>query len=813
MPALKDSTTARTLTARATLRPDATSAAQPARRGAAAVAALVFALGWIFGEFRTRTGWDDTYYLLQVSSLVEDGDLDLRNDALYSALPPRELQTFLTATLPSGSLKNTFSIGPAVLWLPAYVVTMPWRGGAGAAGPVRWSRAQLAALHLLSLAFLSGVAWFLYCLLEIAGADQRLALLATLAILIGTPLAVYGPAVYTMAHLPSAVATCLFMASVLWLSRDLQPYRALLAGAALGMVFLVRWQDAVFALLLWVPLAPLLGKRRELTRLALLLAALATGCLAVASLQLHAWHLEHGSWLTVPQGEQYMRWAQPHLRELLLSGYSGLLPWSPIFALAAAGLLVPWRCRLPSSWRIVALIVLVAEIYINAAVRDWWGGYSFGARRMSSCAPLLALGLANFGAVAASTARRRLLVVLLAALCLWGCFVTNLYWRQVHDLSLVLRGSPSLGAQEAPREGGVLTDAALARRQALRPALSRVHNYFAGVPGVRRSLGVALTMALMGGVVAASCLVSSRLRGSLLLPAVLLAFLGITLWCHVRLAWGPRPDRVERAVWQRLAEQWNGPRHQLTPATAQAAGAEAQLLQQGAGATWRAATADAYRFLEMLASWEGGEPRRARRLLDGLAAKDYPAATALRHQVDVQAPGAEVLRLLPSTFFEPRPGDASRAIALPPAGTGAVARRWEVLFDLRLAGMEDGLTYDVVALQDGNRAELACVSLRGGGSVLLALPNGSTEAKLDLAGGLVYRVRLDYDARAGTVSLVMTGKGVSPAHLGAPLAAGGEVPACLLFGRNRHRPRSFPLWSSAFSDLWVIASPVAPDQP
>jgi hypothetical protein len=450
-----------------------------------AIAVLVFGFCWLFGDFRTRTGWDDTYYLLQVSSLAEDGDLDLRNDALFAALPPGELRAFLTATLPSGSLKNTFSIGPAVLWLPSYALTMPWRAAAAAPGPMRWSRVQLVALHLLSLAFVAGVAWFLHRLLEMAGADRRLALLATLTILIGTPLAVYAPAIYTMAHLPSAVAACLFVASVIWLTGALQPYRAFIAGVALGLMFLIRWQDAMFALLLWVPLGPLVRRRRDLPVLGLLLAAVAGGAAAVASLQFHAWYLEHGSWLTMPQGEQYMRWTQPHLRALLLSGYSGLLPWSPVFALAAAGLLIPWRCRLPSRWRVAALTVLLAEIYVNAAVRDWWGGTSFGVRRMSSCAPLLALGLANFGALATSVARRRLLLVVLAVLALWGCFVTNLYWQQVHDLSLVVRGSPSAASRQAPGEGGVVTDPAQARRQALRLALTRPPNYFAGLPAVR----------------------------------------------------------------------------------------------------------------------------------------------------------------------------------------------------------------------------------------------------------------------------------------------------------------------------------------
>jgi hypothetical protein len=771
-----------------------------------AIAALVFGLGWLFGEFRTRTGWDDTFYLLQVSSLVEDGDLDLRNDALHSTLAPRALQTFLTATLPSGTLKNTFSIGPAVLWLPAYAAGMPWRQGAGTPAAIRWSRSQLAALHLLSLAFLAGVAWFLYRLLETAGTHRGLALLTTLALLLGTPLAVYGPAAYTMAHLPSAVATSLLVASVLWLERDAQPLQALLAGVALGLVFLVRWQDAVFGLLLWIPLAPLLRGRRDLPRLAKLLAAIASGGLAMALLQLHVWHLELGSWLTMPQGGGYMRWSQPHLREFLLSGYSGLLPWSPLFALAAAGLLLPWRCRLSPRWRVVALVVLVVEVYINAAVRDWWGGDSFGARRMASCTPLLALGLANLAAVAAASRWRRPLTLVLAALCLWGCFTANLHWQHIRDLSLVVHGTPSIAASEAPSESAAVTDPALARRQAMRPSAMRLHNYFTGIDGVRRSLGILLTAAMMGGVVAACCLLLSRVRGGSVLQTVLLMLLAIALGCHWRLASGPRPDRAERAVWQQVAAPWGDPHRELAPIAA-AAVSEADLLDAPAARQARAAPADAYRFLAMLASWEAEDPRRARSLLGRLAGRGYPAATELRQQVDALGPGTEVLRLVPGPFFAPLPGQAFRAVSVPPVATGAGRPwAWEATLALQLGDLEPGAVYDVAALQDQQRAELVRVSLQGAGVVLLATPRATVAARLGLAGRPLYQLRLRYDPHPGTASLDVTEGDRPRARLDATLASESAAPDRLLLGRNRQGHASFPLWSSTFSDLRLTAA-------
>ena len=790
-------------------------AGKPGTAAPLAVALVVLAVAWFFGEIRTRTGWDDTYYLLQTSSLAEDGDLDLRNDAMDWRLAPRELLVFLTSTLPSGSLKNTFSVGPAVMWLPAYAAGAVWPGHAA-----RWTQAQLVALHLLSLALLAGTAWFLYALMAAAGgAVPRMAtttLAATAALILGTPLAVYGSAAYTMAHLPSAAAACLLVAALLWLEREPRWDRALLAGAALGLVFLVRWQDAVFVLLFWAPLAKLWrasrGRRRLAPLLAVLIAAGAGG-LAAASLQLQAWHLEAGSWLTMPQGGQYMRWWQPHLSDFLFSGFNGLLPWSPVFALAAAGLLLPWRCRLSPAWRPAALAVLASEVYLNAAVHDWWGGTSFGSRRMTSCLPLLAIGLANLAANAAAipTPRGRrapaLLALALGALCLWGCFTTNLYWQQVPDLSLVLRGAPSAGAAEAPPENRGIADPAAARRLALRPAGRRQHDDFDDTQGAGLRGGWAVTLALMAATIAGTCLLLSRVPHRRLVPALLLASLALILWSHARLALGPHPDPAERAAWQRCVEATRAPpdRHaaQAAASTPPATPAAASVtpasppdqLPRGhpPAEPGQPGLADAYRYLAMVADLRSGPSGMAPRLLDHLVAGGYPAAIELRRQIASVdgSTAARPVRLVFGTFCEPRPGNPGCVVQLPaaaaaspasPASPASNARNagdadtanpggsadsaggadsqalrsgpLDLVFDLRLAAdesLEDGAVYDVLALRDAAWTDLARLSLRGGrtasgtATLLLATPLQLTTADLVLPpdGALHVHGRLD----------------------------------------------------------------------
>ena len=107
-----------------------------------------------------------------------------------------------------------------------------------------------------------------------------------------------------------------------------------------------------------------------------------------------------------------MRWTSPALGAVLLSDWHGLFTWTPLVALAVAGL-VPLLRQHRRVGVVVAVSLLVAW-YVNAAVADWWAGEAFGSRRFLSCFPLFVLGLS--AVVVRFESRLRLLAGILVCL-------------------------------------------------------------------------------------------------------------------------------------------------------------------------------------------------------------------------------------------------------------------------------------------------------------------------------------------------------------------------------------------------------------
>jgi hypothetical protein len=82
------------------------------------------------------------------------------------------------------------------------------------------------------------------------------------------------------------------------------------------------------------------------------------------------------------------------VREILIGGYRGLFPISPLMALTPIGLVVLAKMRQRTGAAIVAAAIGIFYLVLNASYFYWEGGWAFGPRHLTPALPFLALGLA-----------------------------------------------------------------------------------------------------------------------------------------------------------------------------------------------------------------------------------------------------------------------------------------------------------------------------------------------------------------------------------------------------------------------------------
>jgi hypothetical protein len=371
-------------------------------------------------EFRGDAG----SYFVYLRSAAFDRDLDFRNDWEGLELP-------VPAALPSGRPLNTQSVGPALAWSPFFAAAHGYVLWERAHGRLRYAADGFAPPYRRAAA-LGTPAYVLAGLVLLGGAlarrfGRRIGWLALGAGVLATPVVYYTIVVPAMAH-GLTFAAC---AALLWAccrARETPSARRWLAvGLLLGLAALMRWQAAVWALLV-VVLA--LGEWRAGRARAGWLAggAALSGLLLVP--QLLAWRALYGRFFTVPQGPGYMDWSAPHLVDVLFSADHGLFAWSPVAWLGLAGLLIGLR-RDPR-FHAGALLVCAAAAWVNGSVTDWdWAaGDAFGARRFDLAVPLLAWGLALLLRAARPALLRAPLLApaaLLVALTAWNVGLVALF--------------------------------------------------------------------------------------------------------------------------------------------------------------------------------------------------------------------------------------------------------------------------------------------------------------------------------------------------------------------------------------------------
>lgn len=303
----------------------------------------------------------------------------------------------------TGRVPSFFSIGPAIAWAPAYVaahaLTLLGAAGGAAVRPDGYGGPYYLAIILSSFAF--GIAGLIMAFrIASIASPPREALWSVLCIGWATPVVYYLYLSASYSH-PLTMFTSAAFFLYWWGTRHAdRPGTWFRWGLLAGVLFLVRWSDVVLAVPAFgVEVVRLLTRRGArsgpsgVRHLLVCTGAALAGFLLVAAPQLAVWQYFHGRpWVRHPTNLLRLDPGAPW--KMLVSARHGLFVWTPVAVPAVAGLFcLLRRNRELAGVSLAALILLVAS---NSIVADWWGGSSFGLRRLVSATPFLALGLAVF---------------------------------------------------------------------------------------------------------------------------------------------------------------------------------------------------------------------------------------------------------------------------------------------------------------------------------------------------------------------------------------------------------------------------------
>jgi hypothetical protein len=381
------------------------------RAPTAILLAVLFAAGVAFQlQLGARLQSDGFYYYAYLRSMAFDRDVDFTNDYRLLGLGDK---AHLFQPTPTGYAQSAWTIGPAIVWAPffagGHIVARqlsrsdPNVSTNGVSFPYR----QAVCIAGLFYALLGS--WFCF---RIAARwyPRPLAAAATAFVMGGSFMLWYIVKEPSMTHAPSMAAVAGFVWAWLATRQERTTGQWAWLGALAGFMTLIRWQNALFALLPACDAIALLvaagrsGDRLRFGR-TMMRGALFTGCAAAAFVpQMIAWHSIYGAWFAVsPVGPQ-IRWSDPHLADILWSSRNGLFSWSPVLYCGAVGL-VAFAVAQPAVG-IPALLAVAVMTYFNACIQDWWGSAGFGGRRFDGTIPLFCIGAAAFGSSAVALTRR-----------------------------------------------------------------------------------------------------------------------------------------------------------------------------------------------------------------------------------------------------------------------------------------------------------------------------------------------------------------------------------------------------------------------
>lgn len=354
---------------------------------------------------------DGLAYYMWLDSIAGDGDMDLSNQADRFA-HVNAYQIFYYA--PTGRFASVFPYGGALLWTPfqRMAASLDGLGWLRINDGYFWTQQGV----LFPYSFMTMLGTNLMALVAVALAYKSarcfvspgVSALASLMVFWGTPALYYSTVEPVSVHIPGTLLTGLLVLGWLHYEKGWHAVvvgkkalpASLFLGLVAGLATLVRWQLALYV----VPTALMMAWRRQWRDLL----ALSLGFLAFAWHLLYTWNWMFGSPLVIPaeaRGHADFLGPPVHLLKVLFSDGRGLFVWSPLTLLATAGLVGLARTQRGRGAVLIGMFGLQA--LMNGGVADWWGGWSFGMRRMTELYPVFVVGLGMFLGRIPVVARRR----------------------------------------------------------------------------------------------------------------------------------------------------------------------------------------------------------------------------------------------------------------------------------------------------------------------------------------------------------------------------------------------------------------------
>jgi hypothetical protein len=348
-------------------------------------------------------GWDAQFYYALARSLAFDRDADISDDLVLTPWgdpfdPDKDGSFRDVPRRPDGHLQSKYPIGMSIAEAPWLALGSGFRAIAEAAG-IRFGVAPgFTPVEIWTVAvglvagFSVGLAGLYKLLAERFGGTA--ALLGVLSAWWGTSLFYYSSLFPFMAHAVSFALLAAMMILTDRLGRGQRPNRALvLLGTVVGMLFLVRPQQAVVALFI-VPVFVQVARRHPWKAwLPGLLGGAALGAAAIGlQVAFNFNQTGRASLGGYSAGGEGFDFASPNLTVVLISGSRGLFVFSPVVALALLGYALARRSIPAFGW--VAAANFLAQADLTAAWSSPEQGDSFGARMLADNAGAVAVGVA-----------------------------------------------------------------------------------------------------------------------------------------------------------------------------------------------------------------------------------------------------------------------------------------------------------------------------------------------------------------------------------------------------------------------------------